>query len=80
MAKIRPFVAQNLESGSDLHLRVKKLIWLTVGKGSIKSISDYKVAVIGMISFLGFKGQLNVLIQLLDQDPRMRMQVHVLWS
>ena len=68
MAKITPYVTPNLASGSDLHLRVKKLIWLTVGKGSIKSLTDYQVVVIGMISFLGYKGQLNVLIQLLDQD------------
>jgi hypothetical protein len=69
MAIIKPYVAHNIINGSDLQLRVKKLIWLTVGKGMIRSISDYEVAVMGKISFLGFKGDLNVLIQLVDRSP-----------
>ena len=69
MAIISPYVAQNLAGGSDIDLRVRKLIWLSVGNGVLKSLSEYEVAVNGKISFLGFRGELNVLIQLLDQDP-----------
>ena len=69
MATISPYVANNLVNGTDLTLRVRKFIWLTVGMGVLKALSDYEVAVNGRISFLGFKGELDVLIQLLDQDP-----------
>jgi len=69
MTTIRPYVARNLTDGIDLQLRLKKLIWLTVGRGTLKSISAYEIAVNGKISFLGFKGELHVLIQLLDRDP-----------
>ncbi|MDX1417988.1 MAG: hypothetical protein R3293_27550 [Candidatus Promineifilaceae bacterium] len=69
MATISPYIAQNLVSGADLQLRVKKFIWLTVGHGLIASVSDYEIAVQGKIRFLGFKGELDVLIRLLDQSP-----------
>ncbi len=72
MAFISPYVAQNLTDGTGLYLRVRKLIWLTVGKGVLKSISDYQLVVKGKINFLGFKEELNVLIQLLDEDPNSR--------
>lgn len=83
MALITPYVANNLSQGSNLNLRVKKIIWLTVGHGRILSLSDYEVAVKGEISLFGYKGELNVLIRLLDRKPQAKsgpctMQLNVL--
>lgn len=69
MTTIYPFVTEDAYPGQKLRLKIKKVIWLTVGEGAIESISDYEVTVDGQINVVAYKGDLRIQLQLLDEDP-----------
>lgn len=69
MASIPPYVATNTHVGQQVDVKVKKFIWLAVGQGSVQSFSNYEVNVTGRIKFLGYDGDLNIHLKLLDEAP-----------
>jgi hypothetical protein len=69
MATIQPFVAKGTHVGQKVPVKVKKIFWMPVGKGSVKIFNDYEVQVAGTINVLGYNGPLNIHLKLLDQDP-----------
>lgn len=84
MAKITPYVANNVYVGQDIAVKIKKLVWMTVGKGSVMDFSDQEVNIAGKIKFMGYNGDLNIHLRLLDGDDgalsgpcRLRLNSHV---
>ncbi len=69
MATLLPYIAEGVYAGQKQGLKVNELmLWLTVGKGELKSLSDFEVAIAGKIDFVGYKGDLNIYLHLSDQD------------
>jgi len=69
MASILPYVSTGAVPGQKLKLKIKKFVWLTVGDGVLESLSDYEVAVNGTVDVMVYKGDLNIKVHLLDEDP-----------
>ena len=69
MTTIYPFVAEGAYSGQKVKLKIKKIIWVTVGEGAVETISDYKVIVDGQINVVAYKGDLRIQLHLHDEDP-----------
>ncbi len=69
MATLSPYIAQGVYAGQKQNLKVNELmLWLTVGKGKLKSLSDFEVTIEGEIDFIGYKGDLNIYLHLSDQN------------
>ena len=69
MAKIPPYVAGNARIGQKLEVKVRKLVWLRVGQGIVKTFTDYEVLIAGRLNFMGYDGDLTIDLRLLDEDP-----------
>ncbi len=69
MATITPYVAKGTRAGQNVNVKAKKVVWIKVGQGSVAKMSDYEVAIAGKISILGYNGDLNIHLNLLDEQP-----------
>jgi hypothetical protein len=69
MATITPYVAAGVRVGQEIDVKVKKVVWLKVGQGTIKIISPSEVNIAGKINFLGYNGDLNIHLKLDGADP-----------
>ncbi len=69
MANIVDYVADGAYVGQAIEVKAKKFVWVKVGQGTIKALSDYEVSIDGKISILGYTGDLNIKLNLTDQDP-----------
>ncbi|HRQ41361.1 MAG TPA: hypothetical protein PLD25_25865 [Chloroflexota bacterium] len=69
MATIPPFVAKGTRIGQKQTVKAKKMVWIPVGSGEVTQFSDYEVTIAGQISILGYSGNMNIYLRLLDEDP-----------
>jgi hypothetical protein len=70
MASLYPFLAAGAAAGQRQLLQLNALVWITVGEGQVWALTDYSVDVRGKVGVLGYKGDLNIRLDLLDQDPK----------
>ena len=70
MATLAPYVAMNAAVGQKIAVKVKKFVWLTVGKGTVESFSDDEVDIAGKISFGGYNGDLKIHLKLKENVPQ----------
>lgn len=68
MATLYPFIAQDARAGQKVDLKLRKVIWTTVGRGQVKTLSDYEVEIAGKISVVVYSGDLNIRLRLPDGD------------
>jgi hypothetical protein len=68
MATIPPFVAKGTHIGQKQTVKAKKMVWIPVGSGEVTQFSDYEVTIAGQISILGYSGNMNIHLRLLDED------------
>lgn len=68
MATLYPFIAQDARAGQKVDLKLRKVIWTTVGHGDVKTLSDYEVEIAGKISVVVYSGDLNIHLRLPDGD------------
>ncbi len=69
MANIVDFIADGAYAGQAIEVKAKKFVWVKVGQGTVKELSDHEVGIDGKISILGYSGDLNIKMSLTDQDP-----------
>ena len=69
MATLMPYVANNVYVGQKVAVKVKKFVWMSVGKGTVKSFADDEVHIAGKINVMGYDGDLNIHLKLKDDDP-----------
>ena len=69
MATLTPYVANNVYVGQNIAVKVKKFVWLAVGKGTVKNFSNDEVHIAGKIKVMGYDGDLNIHLKLNDDDP-----------
>jgi hypothetical protein len=69
MAAISQYVAKGTHAGQKVIVKAKKFVWIPVGKGVVQSYSDFDVDIAGAMSFLGYNGDLNIQLELLDKNP-----------
>lgn len=69
MANIGNYVADGTYVGQNVEVKTKKFVWIKVGQGKIKTLSDHEVNLAGKISIIGYSGDLNIHLHLTDQDP-----------
>ena len=70
MANIVDYIADGAYAGQAIEVKAKKFVWVKVGQGTVKDLSDHEVAIEGKISILGYNGDLNIKMSLTDQDPK----------
>ncbi|MFN2143677.1 MAG: hypothetical protein ACK2U5_24585 [Candidatus Promineifilaceae bacterium] len=70
MARITPYVANNVHIGQELAVKIKKVVWMAVGRGTVAAYSDYEVNITGNIGVPGYRGALNIHLQLKDDDSQ----------
>jgi hypothetical protein len=68
MATIPPYVSEGAHAGQSADMKIRKLLWLTVGHGKVLALSDYEVDIDGQIDIVVYKGNLRIHLELLDQD------------
>ncbi len=69
VANIVDYVADKAYAGQAIEVKAKKVVWVKVGQGTVKAISDHAVVIEGKISILGYSGDLNINLELTDGDP-----------
>ncbi|NJN54937.1 MAG: hypothetical protein HC804_09390 [Anaerolineae bacterium] len=69
MATIPPFVAKGTHIGQKQTVKAQKMVWIPVGSAEVTQFSGYEVTIAGQISILGYSGNMNIYLQLLDNDP-----------
>ncbi len=69
MANIVDYVADNAYEGQAVEVKAKKFVWVKVGQGTVPALSAHEVSIEGQISILGYTGDLNIRLNLLDEDP-----------
>lgn len=69
MGTITPYVAKGVHIGQKIDVKVKKVVWLKVGQGTVKILSDKEVNIAGKIKVLGYDGDLNIHLKLDGQGP-----------
>ena len=69
MAKITPYVAKGVHIGQKIDVKVKKVVWLKVGQGTVQVLSDQEVNIAGQIKVPGYNGDLNIHLKLDGQGP-----------
>lgn len=69
MATIPSFVAKNTHLGQQQTVKAKKMVWIPVGSGEVTQFTDHEVTIAGQISILGYSGNMNIYLKLLDEDP-----------
>ena len=70
MTTIQSFVAKNAKVGQRQTLKAHEVVWVTVGHGSVTSLSDYNVGIGGKVEVLGYHGDLIIDLTLNDEDPK----------
>lgn len=70
MATFFPFVSEGAHSGQKAQLKTRAIIWLNVGSGEVKTLSDYEVDIDGTVDLKFYKGDLKIHLLLKDQDAR----------
>ncbi len=69
MATLFPYISEGAQAGQRAQMRIRKLIWLTVGHGTVAALSDFEVDINGRVELIVYKGDLRIHLILLDQDP-----------
>jgi hypothetical protein len=69
MATITPYVPNGVRAGQKIDVKVKKVVWLKVGQGTVKILSPAEVNIAGKINVLGYNGDLNIHLKLDGADP-----------
>ena len=69
MVTITPYVATGVHVGQKIDVKVKKVVWLKVGQGTVNILSPAEVNIAGKINFLGYNGDLNIHLKLDGADP-----------
>jgi hypothetical protein len=84
MATIPPYVSEGAAAGQAAEMKIHKLMWLTVGNGTLLELADHVVDIDGQIDIVVYKGNLHIRIELLDQDAdaaagpcRLQLNAHV---
>ena len=84
MATLRPFFTEGVQAGMTGHLKAKEVVWITVGTGLLKVLTDYEVALDSHVDLKFYEGDLNIHLTLLDEDPaaksgpaRVQLNAHV---
>jgi len=68
MAVITNFVADSTHVGQMVAVKAKKFVWITMGQGKVVSFSDFEVDIAGRLNIMGYNGDLNIHLELLDKD------------
>lgn len=68
MATVYPYVSEGAHAGQKAQLKIHQLVWLPVGDGEVRALSDFEVDIAGEVNLVVYKGNLRVYLQLLDQD------------
>lgn len=69
MATLYPYVSEGARADQPADMKIRKFVWIPVGKGKIVTLSDYEVDIDGQVDLVVYKGNLRIYLQLLDQDP-----------
>ena len=84
MASLRPFFSDGVEAGMTGHSKAKEVVWITVGTGVLKVLTDYEVALDNHVDLKFYEGDLNIHVTLLDEDAaakagpaRVQLNAHV---
>lgn len=84
MATLIPYISEGAHSGQKAVLKTKAIIWLNVGSGEVKTLSDYEVNIAGAVDLKFYKGDLNIHLLLLDESAtatagpaRLQLNSHV---
>jgi hypothetical protein len=67
MASIYPFIAENMQAGQQIDLKLHEILWKSVGRGDILKLDPYEVDVTGQLSIILYHGDLRIRLQLSDQ-------------
>jgi hypothetical protein len=68
MAALYPYIADDCQAGQKVELKLHEILWKSVGRGDILSLSDYEVNIAGHLSIIVYSGDLNIRLRLLDAD------------
>lgn len=68
MATIYPYISEGAHAGQKAQLKVHQFVWLPVGQGEVRALSDFEVDIAGQVNIVVYKGDLRIYLQLLDQD------------
>lgn len=84
MATLFPYVSEGARADQPADMKIRKFVWIPVGKGKIVTLSDYEVDIDGQVDLVVYKGNLRIHLVLLDQDPdadegpcRLQFNAHV---
>jgi hypothetical protein len=84
MATLYPYITEGAHAGQPAQMKIHKVMWLPVGSGTVKALSDYEVDIDGQVDLIVYKGDLRIFLQLLDQDKnatagpcRLQLNSHV---
>ena len=69
MATVYPYISENAQTGQKASLKIHQFVWLPVGQGEVRQVSDYAIDIAGEVNIVVYKGDLRIYLQLLDQDP-----------
>jgi len=68
MAALYPYISEGAHPGQAIAMKVHTLVWVEVGKGKLKTLSDFEVDIDGQVSVVVYKGDLRIHLLLLDQN------------
>ncbi len=68
MATLTTFFSEGVQAGMTGHLKAKEGIWITVGTGLLKVLTEYEVALDSHVDLKFYEGDLNIHVNLLDED------------
>lgn len=84
MATLYPYITEGAHAGQPAQMKIHKVVWVPVGSGTVKALSDYEVDIDGQVDLVVYKGGLRIYLQLLDQDQaastgpcRLQLNAHV---
>lgn len=84
MATLYPYITEGAHAGQPAQMKIHKVMWLPVGSGTVKALSDYEVDIDGQVDLVVYKGDLRIFLQLLDKDEtatagpcRLQLNSHV---
>lgn len=84
MATIYPYISEGAYAGQKAQLKVHQFVWLPVGKGEVRALSDFEVDIAGQVNLVVYKGDLRIYLQLVDRDTdaaagpcRLQLNSHV---
>lgn len=84
VATVYPYISENAQTGQKASLKIHQFVWLPVGQGEVRQVSDYAIDIAGEVNIVVYKGDLRIYLQLLDQDPtaasgpcRLQLNSHV---